>query len=337
MPSRIPLALPSGQTDLANPRSFLAHNTGPARQSMRGPNLTFQMAACSYLDACQVAGGVQAWIQQQGVYLQDFILHAHRMGIHQLAHAEPYHLFAFLSECRAKGNALSTVHRKGTVIRAWARWGIVSGLVRRCGMADAELTAPPPAPLDIEPFEVYLGVILKHWYQDTREALLLLLVSGLRRGELLALRWKDCDLQEGLLIVRPQRSGWTPKTKKERGAGIPAWAVEILKRRQEECGGAGPFLDAEGKPIMHPSTLSHRFLRMSRKAGLKARLHDLRHAHGTEALQRGATIREVQEQLGHSRVTTTERYTHVNRRTAANVASLFAEDPRGGACCEAAS
>lgn len=293
---------------------------------MRGPDLTLQMAASAYLDACQVNGSVPDWLYQQGVILQDFNLHVHHHGIHQLAHAEPYHLYAFLASCRAKGNAPATLHRKGTIIRAWARWAVVSGLVKRCNMADTELTAPPPAPLDIEPFHVYLEMILAHWHQDTRDALLLLLVSGLRRGELLALRWKDCDLQAGLLIIRPQRGGWMPKTKRERGAGIPPWAVEILKRRHDQHGGAGPFLDAEGAPIMHPSTLSHRFLRMSRKHKLKARLHDLRHAHGTEALQRGASIREVQEQLGHSRVTTTERYTHINRKSAQVVGSLFADD-----------
>jgi site-specific recombinase XerD len=116
-----------------------------------------------------------------------------------------------------------------------------------------------------------------------------------------------------------------PKTKRSRAAGIPPWAFAILTRRQEN-GGAGPFLNDEGIPIMHPSTLSHRFLRMSRKKKLKARLHDLRHAHGTEALQRGASIREVQEQLGHMRVTTTERYTHLNRQSAGRVAGLFAAE-----------
>ncbi|HJV39988.1 MAG TPA: site-specific integrase [Geothrix sp.] len=298
---------------------------------MRGPDLPLEKAAAAYLDACQVGGNVAAWIYQQGVILQDFRFHVERMDppVHQLAHAEPYHLYSFLSGCRARGNAQSTLHRKGTIIRAWARWALTSGLVKRCGMAETDLVAPPPAPLDIEPFSVYLDMITSHWHEETRDFLLLLLVSGLRRGELLALRWKDCDLAAGLLIVRPQRSGWRPKNKGaqgERGVGIPPWAVEILARRQQDYGGAGPFLNAKGERIVHPATMSHRFLRMTRRKGLKARLHDLRHAHGTEALQRGASIREVQVQLGHSRVTTTERYTHVNRQNASRMAGVFAGD-----------
>ena len=77
---------------------------------------------------------------------------------------------------------------------------------------------------------------------------------------------------------------------------------------------------------MDPSTLSHAWARLARRnACPHLRLHDLRHAHATEALDRGATIREVQEQLGHQRVTTTERYTHPGRASAARVGGLFAD------------
>jgi integrase len=178
--------------------------------------------------------------------------------------------------------------------------------------------------MDLDPFAEILAMALKCWKIDLRDAFLVLIGSGLRRGELLALRWQDCDLAGGLLHVRPQRStGWTPKTKRARAVGIPAWAVEILTRRQSG-GGAGPFLDAKGKPIMDPSTLSHGWVRLARRHGRPhIRLHDLRHAHATEALERGANIRAVQVQLGHTRVTTTERYTHVDRQSPRRVAELF--------------
>ncbi|MDP1832644.1 MAG: tyrosine-type recombinase/integrase [Geothrix sp.] len=303
---------------------------------MRGPNLTIQMAAEAYLDACQVNGNGRPWVYQQGVIIQDFVIFVERLGIRQICHAEVHHLFSFLASCKAaKGNGLRTLHRKGTVIRAFARWTVTSGIVKRAPIADAELRTPQQAPLDIEPFSVYLNLAENCLEPDTRDALLLLLASGLRRGELLALRWKDCDLAAGLLDVRPQRpqahqaEGWKPKSKRHRAVGVPPWAVEILTRRLEK-GGAGPFMTDAGKPIFDPSTLSHRFLRMARAKGLTMRLHDLRHAHGTEALTLGATIREVQIQLGHASVSTTERYTHVNRASPRRVAALFANARSAG-------
>lgn len=310
---------------LARPRSTAAPQ-GPARRTMRGPNLTLQKAAEAYLDACRVQGNVAGWVAQQGVMLGDFISHLEREGVNQLAHAEGHHLFSFLAACQAKGNSQQTLHRKGTIIRAWARWAERTGLIRATSLSRVALKAPPPQPMDLDPFSEMLDLVLRCWKQDYRDAFLLLIASGLRRGELLALRWQDCDLAAGLLNVRPQRNGWAPKTKKARASGIPPWAVEILARRKAEGGTAGPFLDAEGKPIMHPSTLSHAWARLARRHGRPhIRLHDLRHSHATEALNRGATIREVQVQLGHSRVTTTERYTHVDKKSPRRVADLFAD------------
>ena len=293
---------------------------------MRGPNLTLEQAATAYLNACKVRGNVPAWHYQQGVILQDFIRHLEPEGVNQLAHAEGHHLYSFLAACQTKGNGPQTLHRKGTIVRAWARWAEKAGLIKAGSLSRVDLKAPPPPPMDLDPFRDILALVLRCWKLDHREAFLLLISSGLRRGELLALRWHDCDLSTGILHVRPQRNGWTPKSKRPRAVGIPPWAVEILTRRKTLTGGAGPFLDTAGAPIMDPSTLSHAWARLARRHGCAhLRLHDLRHAHATEALDRGATIREVQEQLGHQRVTTTERYTHLNRTSAARVGGLFAD------------
>lgn len=322
----IPLARARTGTHPFSPRNAEALKTGPARRPMRGPNLTLEDAARAYLNACKVRGNVAAWHYQQGVILQDFISHLAREGVNQLARAEGHHLYSFLALCQAKGNGAQTLHRKGIIIRAWSRWAERTGLIKAGTLARVDLKAPPPAPMDLDSFHDILALVLKCWKVDFRDAFLLLIASGLRRGELLALRWQDCDFAAGLLHVRPQRNGWTPKTKRPRAAGIPPWAVEILTRRKQTQGGAGPFQDAEGKPIMDPSTLSHGWARLARQHGCPhLRLHDLRHSHATEALERGATIREVQEQLGHRRVTTTERYTHVNRKSAARVGGLFAD------------
>ena len=320
MDSKRGLAGPLGNVHLFIPRSSEA--LSPGGKTVKNPTLTLQKVAEAYLDASAIQGHAPRWIHQQGVILARFTAFLETQGVRQIIHAEPHHLFGFLGTVkRLSGNNLSTLHRKGTVCRAWARWAIQTGMVKHSPLARAILKTPPRAPLDLEAFTDLLEAVASPWDGDLRDALMVLLASGLRRAELFHLRWKDCDLVEGLLDVRPQAE-WSPKSRKRRAVGIPVWAVRILAKRRAR-GGAGPFQDAEGAPIMHPSTLSHAWLKISRAKGLKARLHDLRHAHATEALARGATIREVQAQLGHASVTTTEMYTHLDKASPRRVASVM--------------
>ncbi|WP_257303380.1 tyrosine-type recombinase/integrase [Geothrix campi] len=280
-----------------------------------------QKAAGAYLVASEVLGNATRWVYQQAVILGDFSSHLEAEGISDLSKAEPHHLTAFLARCKAAGQGKTTLHRKGTVIRAWARWALASGYLKRAPLAAAKLKKPQRPPIELAQFAAVLEAILSVWKRDYREAFLCLLGSGLRRGELLALRWMDCDLAAGVLEIRPHKvTGWSPKSKRARAVGIPLWVVEVLTLRKAQLGNAGPFQDAEGAPVCHESTLSHVWGRVNRKHGLGMALKDLRHAHATEALQRGATIREVQAQLGHASVTTTEIYTHVDRKSAGRVA-----------------
>lgn len=303
---------------------------GPREPRVRPPALTLLMVAEAYLDASGIQGHSPRWIHQQGVILADFLRHLEAQRVYQIIHVQPHHLLGFLAVLRTKrGNGLATLHRKGTVCRAWARWAVQTGMVKYSPLAHTILKTPPKPPLDLEPFQDLLEAVASPWDGDLRDALMVLLASGLRRAELFHLRWKDCDLANGLLDVRPQAE-WSPKSRKRRAVGIPPWAVAILAQRRTG-GGAGPFQTAEGKPVMDPSTLSHAWLKLTRKRGLTARLHDLRHAHATEALARGATIREVQAQLGHASVTTTERYTHLDLASPRRVAAVMADVLQGPA------
>jgi len=305
------------------PRAAPGSGRSWGRRLSKNPVPDLEKAATAYITASEVLGNAERWVYQQGVILGDFCQHLRGEGIHHLTDAEPHHLTAFLAACKAAGQSPATLHRKGTVIRAWARWALASGYRKRAPLATARLRTPRRPPLELAQFSEVLEAILGCWNRDYREAFLVLLGAGLRRGELLALRWLDCDLSAGILMVRPHPSGWTPKSRNARAVGIPGWVIEVLANRKTQLGRHGPFQDEEGAPICHESTLSHAWVRLSRARKLGMALKDLRHAHATEALQRGATIRELQAQLGHASVTTTEIYTHVDRKSAARVASAM--------------
>ena len=202
------------------------------------------------------------------------------------------------------------------------RWGIVNRNV-------AQLVRPPRGsskrvePLTPQEVRVFLGACRG----DRLEALFVVAVaSGLRKAELLGLRWEDLDLEKATLHVEytMQRVNGVyllgePKTKQSRRTiMIPQVAVAALRahkaRQAAERLAAGPewdewgglvFTTDRGQPL-NGCVLSVRFKKILEEAGLRTqRLHDLRHSCATILLTEGLNPKLVQEHLGHANVSTT--------------------------------
>lgn len=140
--------------------------------------------------------------------------------------------------------------------------------------------------------------------------------TGLRRGELVRLRWTEVDLTQRLLTVR-SRDGEKTKSGHERQLPLRGDALDVLRRRHTERddGLDGPvFTDRRGLPIK-PDRATKRFKFFVRKAKLKGRerlrFHSLRHTCGSWLAMKGVPMRVIQAILGHSSVSVTERYSHL--------------------------
>jgi integrase len=160
----------------------------------------------------------------------------------------------------------------------------------------------------------------------------LALTTGMRRGELLGLKWPDVDFDAGRLAVRrtlvavQYRIRWSePKTSSSRRVvALDPATVAVLKahraRQLEERMAIGSgylderivFADVAGEPL-HPDTVSKHFERVVARAGVpRIRLHDLRHTAATLMLERGVPLKAVTERLGHSSTQiTSDLYQHV--------------------------
>ena len=160
-----------------------------------------------------------------------------------------------------------------------------------------------------------------------------LLCTGLRRGELLALRWCNLDLDKSILYVTETAFKLgngdyiikEPKTaQSRRSVTIPPSLVELFKayRVDQELLRVQlgitlkiddfVFIRPDGSPI-NPSAVTLAFRRIIKRAGLKdLRIHDLRHTHATLMLKAGIHPKVVSERLGHANIgITLDIYSHV--------------------------
>lgn len=168
--------------------------------------------------------------------------------------------------------------------------------------------------------------------------------TGMRRGEVLGVRWRDLDLDAGRVSVRQalvsvgyEMSISDVKTgSSRRTIDIDDDVVQVLrdwrKHRTEERDGADPaaddlvFVKADGAS-MHPDIFSQLFDRIVAKLDVPViSLHDLRHTHATLLLKAGVHVKVVSERLGHSNIAfTMNTYQHVLPGMQAEAAAMFSE------------
>ena len=157
-------------------------------------------------------------------------------------------------------------------------------------------------------------------------AYILAATTGMRRGEVLGVRWRDIDfkarrlhVQQTVLTVEYQIIIGRPKTLRgERKIALDDQTIQVLQshraaqRREKQLLGDGyqdhglVFAREDGTPV-HPDYFSQTFDRTVRRLGLpKIRLHDLRHTHATLGLAAGVHVKVISDRLGHATTSFTQ-------------------------------
>ncbi|SFX82339.1 Site-specific recombinase XerD [Thermoactinomyces sp. DSM 45891] len=172
----------------------------------------------------------------------------------------------------------------------------------------------------------------------------LAIYTGMRKGEILALKWKDCDLDQRevtinktLTLVDYQLAFDDPKTtRSKRIISLPEFAATCLKRHKAQQNqdklkmGTGykendlVVATNEGNPL-YPTSINADFNSIIKNTFLpKIRFHDLRHSHATLLLQMGENPKVVSERLGHAHIgTTLGTYSHILPNMQKNLADNF--------------
>jgi integrase len=257
------------------------------------------------------------------------------------------------------GLALRTVRYIHTIVSSALRDAVDGGQLTVNPAAKAkpptvkEAAGPEMHPWSISQVAAFLG-----WTEKNKSAMYpawrVLAMTGMRRGELLALRWREVDLDARTItvrrtagVVRTKGEGGTidegpTKTGKPRVIDIDAATVSVLKSHKAQRGTASLVLarddalvfgDLENR-VRAPERFTRLFTetqaRARRDLGEDAlpaiRLHDLRHGHATALLQAGVPVHIVSQRLGHaSPMVTLTVYAHVLPGDQRAAAEAFAD------------
>lgn len=226
---------------------------------------------------------------------------------------------AYLDDLDARGYSLSTRARKVASVKSFFRFLKQEGVIEQNpaeGVRSPRVGRSLPSALTVEQVDQLLEEVGR---QDSAEGirdnamLELLYASGLRVSELVGLDVRDVDLEER--TVRCLGKG-----AKERMIPLHEEAIAVLSRYLRRArpalasaaSGNALFLNRKGHRISRQGFWL-RLRTYAARAGIFTRLtpHTLRHSFATHLLRGGATLRHVQELLGHASIATTQIYTHL--------------------------
>jgi Site-specific recombinase XerD len=263
-------------------------------------------------------------------YGRGLLRFAYYCRCHQVVKIEqikPKIIFAYFSKLKREGKATSSICGIFEAIKMLVKYAALEGIENKSFVQILCIQPPKigrklPKVLTIEQVEKMLSMLISnppkkyryHLHERDVAILELLYGTGIRESELAKLRYDDVDLNNGLICV-------CGKGKKERLIPMTNYAIQAIReyvkderRPQFESGKnyGYLFLSRSGRPLYR-----HEIWRIVKKyarlAGLtKVSPHVLRHCYATHLYLKGADLRMIQKALGHSSISTTQIYTHVN-------------------------
>lgn len=230
-------------------------------------------------------------------------------------------IIEFINTEISKGYAGSTIYSIFKGVKSTFEWLLNNGYIddNPC----YKIPLPKKNYKEINPFTVeeiqkILAISMPDW---VRLAIEIAWRTGMRKGEIFALKWNDIDFKKGFIQIRRTQSIYggkmeikEPKTKaSKRSIMIDEYLMNLLLDNRKISSSEYVFSTSKGT-IKIPHDLScKRFQTVCKKAGVpKRRFHDLRHTHATILLSEGVHPKIVQERLGHSNIKVTmDIYSHL--------------------------
>ena len=262
-----------------------------------------------------------------GIHITRHLIPA--IGQHSLSELHPKHVDDLVQALLQRGLSAGSIERILATLRSACTAAIRHGHLTTNPVSGISVPTPPPAR------SVPWGPShAQHLLANTTGVLHILLrmalATGMRRGELLGLRWTDVDLHAGCVHVRSARiavGSRVIETPPKSDAGTRTIWLDQHTRdalhhwQQEHALSEWVFTDADGQALL-PWQISRAFTDTNTRLGLPPmRFHDLRHLSARLGLASGEPLPAVSERLGHATITTTAK---IYGRTPAGVAQAAA-------------
>lgn len=265
--------------------------------------------------------------------LKLFLSYCERKRIDPLK-AAPEILQNYLWDEKKKGLKTASLFRRTEAIKAFYKFLTLENILKKNPLQAFKaprLEKRLPKTLSVQETEKLLSYEGGEKYQTVRTlaVLELLYASGIRISELVSLKLEEVNITQGWIRVFGKGS-------KERLVPVNERACELLKKylelRDLRFSGRGAqswvFLNKSGKKLSRVQ-LWKDIKNFAREAGLERKVHPhlLRHSFATHLLQRGADLRSIGEMLGHSSLSTTQIYTHLDNSQLKEIHKKF--HPKG--------
>jgi len=309
-------------------RELMAHTVVPTSPE----RLTFDEVGQRYLRHLEEV------MQRKRTTIQDYriMLRLHLgpyFGSTRIAKLDARDVDAYIAAKRG-GLAVKTITNHLNFAHGVFAFALKRGLVTQNAVAMTDRPPSPPADPDIrfldrEELEALLRASVEDVLGPTDRVLwLTAAMTGLRQGELAALRWRDVDWSAGLIRVRRSYSRGQYSTPKSRRSSRAVPMADRVAGELERHFKRSAYTYDDELVFCHPesgrpydaSKSRVRFKQALERAGLRPlRFHDLRHTYGTRMAAAGAPLRTLQGWMGHRDYKTTEIYAD------------FAPDPTQGA------
>lgn len=299
--------------------------------------------------------------------INDYIIPA--LGHVKLKDITPAHIQAYIAQiadmpkCDGRGVrhkdgekvSAATVHRYLTVLQSVLKQAVKLGVIPESPAKSERLTMPKVQQPKIQIFtpaeSKEMIECLKQEDLQFQVFIQLAIITGARRGELVALRFSDINYDaETLTIERaavkvPKKpvEVKAPKDYETRSVAIDKGCIELLKQLKKEKERDAEMLGSQWEgddwiftqwngAMMNPMTPTKQFSKFLERHNLKHRkLHSLRHTSATLMLYGGVSIKQVQQRLGHGDIETTNKYLHVLEeadKTATDILRQMIENKR---------
>lgn len=257
----------------------------------------------------------RSWKTDETVLRQHILPRFNRLHLDEIT---PEHVSDVISIMQQKGYASGTVNRAIIVMRyslkLAAQWKIIPDQINPTKQFRCAADVQRQRFLDATEIKRLISSIKNDVNVPAARAILLLLMTGARRNEILWAKWEHVDFNSQTLLVPLSKSG------RPRQVVLSPDAIALLNALPRT---ENPYLFPLVQSGVPPRSLFFPWKRIRDRAGLEnVRLHDLRHTFASLLVNQGISLFVVQNLLGHANCRTTQRYSHLNSETLAHAASL---------------